>query len=416
MIPSMGLFVFIAVIFFVILLAAERLLLLRARKQFSLVIHVNGTRGKSTVTRMIHALLRSQGMEVFGKTTGSAARFLLPDGSEKPVLRLGPANVREQRNMMLFCAFHLKRGDMKKRAVQEKQQTALVFECNAIHEELQIISAQWLKPDITVITNVREDHVRELGTVEQAARAFAGAIPKNSALVTSAGVYNAIWENAAKQKKLKLLYTDSFEAANTDFPENTACVLKVADYMGIDRDEALKAIALHTPDTGAFGVYSWKSGERAFVFADARAANDIESSDKLIASVQKTIKQDTGVMRILMLISREDRPDRTWRFLQYMINPNKETHFDFYLCMGHSPLSLRRTLRRAGIRYSIIRNLNELDSELAEIPGQMTCIFAVGNYCGSGALLTQWLEAKHGEAEFSQIPVAHFLGQYNDES
>ena len=39
-------------------------------------VHVNGTRGKSSVTRLIAAGLRSTGRRVFAKTTGTMARMI----------------------------------------------------------------------------------------------------------------------------------------------------------------------------------------------------------------------------------------------------------------------------------------------------------------------------------------------------
>ena len=41
-----------------------------ARRKLDHVIHVNGTRGKSTVSRLIEAGLRAGGLRVFCKTTG----------------------------------------------------------------------------------------------------------------------------------------------------------------------------------------------------------------------------------------------------------------------------------------------------------------------------------------------------------
>ena len=45
-------------------------------------VHVNGTRGKSSVARLIAAGLRAGGVRTVAMTTGSAARYILPDGSE----------------------------------------------------------------------------------------------------------------------------------------------------------------------------------------------------------------------------------------------------------------------------------------------------------------------------------------------
>jgi poly-gamma-glutamate synthase PgsB/CapB len=355
---------------------------------------------------MIHALLRCRGMDVFGKTTGSAARLLMPDGTEKSIKRFGPANIREQRNILIKAAF---RG---KRALAEKRQNrALVFECNAVQEELQYISAKWLKPDITVITNVREDHAFDLGTVEEAAQIFAAALPDNSALVTSDGNFMDTWKAAARKKNLRLCYVDPCEAkkeaekhaGNYAFPENAACVLAIADCLKIDRAQAPASSAAYKPDAGAFAIYSWKDGSRDIFFADARAANDIESTNNLYAVTQQTIKPLTSVRRILLLINREDRPDRTELFMRYIIEQHKGLCFDDYLCLGHVPLSFRITMKRQGVNCRILRGKKDFDSVLAETGEQALCFFVAGNFGGKGKQVTLWLQAKRRQADFKVL-------------
>ena len=52
-------------------------------------IQVNGIRGKSTVTRLLTGILQEAGYQTIGKTTGSAAKIIFPDGNEVPILRRG---------------------------------------------------------------------------------------------------------------------------------------------------------------------------------------------------------------------------------------------------------------------------------------------------------------------------------------
>src|SRR5260221_12187209 len=59
-------------------------------------IHVAGTRGKSTTTRLIAAGLRAGGLRVVAKTTGTEPRLIRPDGSEAAWPRRRPPSVREQ--------------------------------------------------------------------------------------------------------------------------------------------------------------------------------------------------------------------------------------------------------------------------------------------------------------------------------
>src|SRR5437764_13184828 len=67
----------------------------RALARVPVRVHVNGTRGKSSVTRLIAAILRAAGIRTVAKTTGTSARLIMPDGSERPVFRDGPPNIRE---------------------------------------------------------------------------------------------------------------------------------------------------------------------------------------------------------------------------------------------------------------------------------------------------------------------------------
>ena len=57
----------------------------RHRRRIPIRVHVNGSRGKSSVSRLIAAGLRGGGLRVVAKTTGSAACVSHVDGSETPV-------------------------------------------------------------------------------------------------------------------------------------------------------------------------------------------------------------------------------------------------------------------------------------------------------------------------------------------
>ena len=81
---------------FVLLGALEYARHVRRLRSIPLRIHVNGTRGKSAVTRLIAAGLREGGIRTCAKTTGTLPRMIFPDGSEYPVFRPSRPNVIEQ--------------------------------------------------------------------------------------------------------------------------------------------------------------------------------------------------------------------------------------------------------------------------------------------------------------------------------
>src|SRR5512147_2504101 len=81
-------------------------------------VHVNGTRGKSSVTRLIAGGLRGGGRRTFAKTTGTMARMIWPNGREVDVYRVGGPNIIEQTRIV-------------RRAV-ECGAEAMVIECMAV--------------------------------------------------------------------------------------------------------------------------------------------------------------------------------------------------------------------------------------------------------------------------------------------
>ncbi|RPI09026.1 MAG: poly-gamma-glutamate synthase PgsB, partial [Zetaproteobacteria bacterium] len=206
----------------------------RRLRRIPIRIHVNGTRGKSTTTRLIAAGLRAGGLQVIAKTTGTLPRIILEDGSEVPVRRRGRANIREQ--MTTIALATRRRAD------------AVVLECMAIHPELQWASEQrMVRATVGVITNARLDHMEVMGRTREAiARALSLTVPRGGILVAGSRDHHDIFAAAcARQKSVLRPAPDAPESgvagaeAPMDFPENTATALAVCEAVGVDRDRAL---------------------------------------------------------------------------------------------------------------------------------------------------------------------------------
>ena len=129
-------------------------------------IVVNGIRGKSSITRLCAGALRGAGVVTVAKTTGTAARFITPDGEEEPVYRkFGIANIVEQIGVV--------------RRAAACRPDALVIECMAVQPDLQEVNERKLiQSTICVISNVREDHLTEMGpTLDDVARSLSRSMP-----------------------------------------------------------------------------------------------------------------------------------------------------------------------------------------------------------------------------------------------
>ena len=68
----------------------------RVLRRLPIRIHVNGTRGKTSVARLIAAGLRASGMRVYTKTSGTIASVTDEYGKEYPVFRFSQPNIIEQ--------------------------------------------------------------------------------------------------------------------------------------------------------------------------------------------------------------------------------------------------------------------------------------------------------------------------------
>jgi len=141
--PDILLIVFVILILFGL---REGLLHRRNLSRIPIRIHVNGTRGKSSVVRLIAGGLREGGVVTCAKTTGTLARMILPDASEYQVFRPAGANVIEQVRIVSAAASY--------------GAQAIVAECMALQPQLQwLCESRFLKATHGVITNARADHL-----------------------------------------------------------------------------------------------------------------------------------------------------------------------------------------------------------------------------------------------------------------
>ena len=173
-------------------------------KSLPIRVHVNGIRGKSSVTRLIAGGLRGGGLKVFAKTTGTKPRMIFVDGTEVPVLRLGKANVIEQTRIVAEAA--------------RQKVDYFVTECMGVEPHLQLLlERQFIRSQVGVITNVRSDHLDEMGpTLAHVAASLCNSIPKDGIVFTAEDQYLNIIEERAKMRGSKVCKTDSNTVCDDD--------------------------------------------------------------------------------------------------------------------------------------------------------------------------------------------------------
>jgi len=360
----------------------------RNLKRIPIRIHVNGTRGKSSVTRLIAGGLRAGGLVTCAKTTGTAAAMILPDGSEYPVHRPSHANIIEQVRIIDTAA--------------ELGAQVLVIECMALQPLLQSLSQlRLVRANYGVITNVRADHLDVMGPSEaDVALALAGAIPVGGTLFTAAERHLEILQEAAADRGSRVIAVSEGEIeAVTDeelcqFPylehkANAALALRVCAELGVDRETALRGMWSALPDPGALTLHEIEFFGRRLVFANGLAANDPESTGRVWRTVLDLVPD--VARRIALFNCRVDRPDRSRQLGEACVDWPPADH---YVLMGTGTYIFARAAARCGldVRKLVIaesREPSEVFELVLERSGSSALIMGMGNVHGGGEELAR---------------------------
>ena len=351
-------------------------------------ILINGIRGKSSITRLCAGALRSGGVLTVAKTTGTAARFIHPDGREEPVYRkFEIANVVEQIGIVRRAAAY--------------RPGALVIECMAVMPDLQEINqSKLVRSTIGVLCNVREDHLAEMGpTLDDVARSLCRSMPIGGVCVTAERERAGILRAEAAKRNCELIEVDPDSVTDAEmrgfdwitFKENVAIALSVAALLGVPRQAALEGMWTAQPDPGVLRVHHYRAGRRTVRFANVFAANDPEST--LMNIEQLRGQQAIGDPLHVVINCRPDRMERNGQMgaLVPRIAPER------VVLIGEPTRSARtaipadwhdRVVDLGGHRPArdLVRDL------LSEKDGPELSVVAIGNIHGQGELLIAELD------------------------
>lgn len=287
-------------------------------------VHVNGIRGKSTTTRYVAAIFRTMPCHTFGKTTGSAARILLPDGRDEAIHRRGFANVNEQ--LRILRRFFRNRAE------------AIVVECMAVNP----VYGEWLEQKVMqshigILTNIRLDHTDYLGdNLESIACALARSIPSNAILITAEDnpKLQQILREQAEARGSQLIIAESEWVSASDLQGfnhfaiegNVAIGYAIADQLGLPREQALEAMKRAEPDPGTLQLVSLEHQHKTIHWANLFAVNDRESFVDLCERLFRIYPQE---QRMVILNNRHDRQARVQLFAELAADLNFQTVITF---------------------------------------------------------------------------------------
>lgn len=364
---------------------------MRSLAAIPLRIHVNGTRGKSSVTRLVAAGLREAGIRTFAKTTGTAPRVIDADGKDRIIHRLRLPSIGEQTRLLSYFA--------------EEKPEAVIMECMAVQPQYQWIAEhQMVQAQIGVITNVRPDHLDEMGpTEDDVAYSLCNTVPINGTFITGEDQKQDILQQVAKANGSDFIQSDEKTVTQEELdkftymehPANVAVALDVCGKAGVDREVALSGMHKVQPDLGALIAWNLEKEDKMIQFVNGMAANDPVSTLQIWKFVIDRYPAEGGTC--VFFNSRDDRPVRTRQMIELTLEEIKPDHFivrgdkvnaTIDRRLHYSPKTKVQTIPLDDPYENVVDAMIDLPHD--------TLIYAIGNQVGAGQeILNQLAKYKH---------------------
>lgn len=358
------------------MLIIEKSAVKRSVRNITLRIHVNGTRGKSSVTEYIAAGLLHAQPDVMAKITGIVPT-ILHNGEKRTITREGSARVQEQFDVIRLAA----RNKVK----------SLVLECMSISPELQRLESHLFQPHIYVITNIRDDHREEMGqSIDEQVNSICSAIPENCTVITNeTGFLDKIRETASIRNSSVIvpeeLAPDQLNGLPFGiFPENISLALAVCNAAGVNLHQAHEGIKKNLrSQKSPFITVTYQSKEIKFL--NAFSVNDIDSTGRFIHHWQ-TNTGNQGEFS-LILNTRADRPIRTDLFAGWIAN--NTSAINTIIVIGNHINRAKFSMLNAGIDKAKIvvwrkKQLGSLKENLFNTLSDRSLVVGIGNIGGAG--------------------------------
>lgn len=331
-------------------------------------ILVNGTRGKTSVCRLIVAALNAQGIRTMGRTTGSEASVLLPDGGIEPFVRRRSARITE---MIPFV----------RRCVQADVQ-CMVVECMALGAENQKTTARMLvRPTHVAITNSYVDHIVEMGeTTEETVWTLAQSVPRGCELFALEEAYSELDCSFHQVAEKEYRIEDSQIPLHDS---NISLTVAVCETLGVNEEQVLSAVPQVLPDIGLHKEFRGRNG--AF-FYPSFSVNDLHCMEENLLGAASEAKE-------LSLIYN-NRADREYRLpLMLQILKRHGALVSRVYCIGDYPRKVASYFKkRSGV--PAIASCEDALHEMIDTYDEYNIFLGLGNIKGAGESLITFFTEK----------------------
>ncbi len=272
-------------------------------------ISISGTRGKTSLAFLVYSEIVDKNIGVLCKITGTLPLMFI-NKSTILMRRKGPAKLYEN-----LIPANIRKLDY---CIMENQGIS-VYTMKVFHEI-------FLRPQTVVFTNIRLDHVENLGrTREKIARSLSSTITRDVKFILSGETdehINQILERGCYE--FDVAYSPKPELPGSEIPVLGDHLLRRYGFSGIDVWSYLKKIE---------SELRWKE-IKGLVFYDGSKINDPNSASLVLRWL--------GGMPLIILQLRRDRPGRTWAFLK-MIREGWIEYKDIIVAGDWSDMFARKT-------------------------------------------------------------------------
>ncbi|MCD6333477.1 MAG: hypothetical protein J7L89_09415 [Bacteroidales bacterium] len=349
---------------YLLLLVLEQHQHQRRLDKIPLRITVSGTRGKTSVVRLLASVLREAGYRVMAKTTGSEAQYILPDGHTKTVVRKGSPNIIEQKKVIRLAARY--RCD------------CLITEIMSIRpENHRVETRHLLRPHLTLITNCYPDHLNVAGPSDEDMKAL-----YDHDRLPGAKIFTG-WNAPEELNSI---------SGDNHFEENLRLVYQTAHYLNIKTHTITKGIQKTRMDIGQPDIFQITRNEKSLFFVNAFAANDPVSTEKLIKKIRNRLPADPPLLTGLLIL-RKDRGARSIQWMNYLGKTEKNPFEKIYLSGLHAPVLKRKIPQCEILKSTDPETITRLI--MTQSPPH-TVVLGLGNIRGPGKqMIEYWQNISH---------------------
>lgn len=352
--------IIVLMIVLLVLSLMESILHCIALKKIPFRILVNGTRGKTTTTRLIAAALRDKGIRTYAKTTGSDAQIIKDDGSVVMLKRRRGVRLTENISFVHKAA---KAGCR-----------CIVVECMALHEESQrMMASKFIRPTHTIIINTLSDHMDAMGEKrEDVAWTLSQSVDKDTKLYVTEDFYDSL--SVRSFNKVEVRHYD-FESSVSVADEDVSLAVSLLKDFSLTEEEVLEAAKHITPDIGLYDRFDFPCGS---VLYPTFSINDEENMEKKVVDVYKERNEKLS----LIFNNRKDREFRIY-YLRNLITKNRDKIGRVYIIGDYRSKVARYIGKKCSIE-TLVSDPEELKDKMTDNAGVFV---GLGNIKGAGERL-----------------------------